>query len=199
MSAPVWCALGVFGLLASLCGCQLLPSRSAGLSALRRDPQAAQRLNEQGLELVEQQHWPEAEARFREALRQDPYLGPAHCNLGVVLLQQRKFYEAGWELRYACQLMPRVAAPRTNLGILYEAVGRYGPAEEQLQQALALAPEDVEIIGHLARVHVRQGKRTDQTLAWLQTITTEDDDPAWRNWARAQLVRTTSTESSNGE
>jgi Flp pilus assembly protein TadD len=182
-------------LLLSVSGCALrgFPPRRPAFA--QRDRARAERLNEQGLALVESGEFAEAEATLREALQADPYHGPAHCNLGLILLQQGKFYEAGWELRYACQLMPRAGQPRANLGILYETVGRYGPAEEHLRAALRLCPDDIEVIGHLARVHVRQDKRTPETLAWLQAVASQDDDPAWRRWAGELLVTTNSSES----
>jgi Tfp pilus assembly protein PilF len=176
-------------LLVSLSGCALRASRPLGSAFPQRDRVQAERLNEQGLALVQEGDFAAAEKRLREALAADPYHGPAHCNLGLVLLQQDKFYEAGWELRYACQLMPRASQPRANLGILYETVGRYGPAEEHLKAALRLSPDDIEVIGHLARTHVRQDKTTPETLAWLQSIATQDDHPAWRRWAGEQLIQ----------
>jgi Flp pilus assembly protein TadD len=185
-------------LLVSLSGCALRASRTSRLAFPERDRQQAERLNEQGLALVGEGEFVEAEATLREALQADPYHGPAHCNLGLTLLQQGKFYEAGWELRYACQLMPRAGQPRANLGILYETVGRYGPAEEHLRAALRLSPDDIEVIGHLARVHVRQDKRTPETLAWLQAVAGQDDDPAWRRWAGEQLTHIRNENSGTG-
>ena len=182
------CTACSVGLLVSLCGCALRAAPGVSPGAVQRDRYAAERLNEQGLALIEKGDLTGAEETFRRALAADPYHGPAHCNLGVVLLQEGKFYDAGWELRHAGQLMPKAAAPRQNLGLLYEAVGRYGLAEEQLRAALRLLPDDVEVIGHLARVHVRQGKRTPETLAWLEAVATQDDHPAWRSWAAGQLA-----------
>lgn len=153
-----------------------------------RDSLAAQQLNEQGLALAQEGRLEAAEENLRAALDADPYFGPAHSNLGVVLLQQGRFYDAGWELRYASQLMPKAAAPRANLGLLYEQVGRYGAAEEELRRALAVAPDDIEIIGHLARVHLRQGKRTDETLGWLEAVAA-DENETWRTWAQRLLSR----------
>ncbi|MEW6250994.1 MAG: tetratricopeptide repeat protein, partial [Planctomycetota bacterium] len=92
-------------------------------------------------------------------------------------------------LKDAARLMPHEAAPRNNLALLYERVGRLGEAEERLREALALAPEDLEIIGHLARVAVRQGKWNGETVAWLKDVATQDDDETWRAWAQAQLAR----------
>lgn len=156
---------------------------------LRPDRALAQRLNDEGLKQVADGHVDAALQSFQCAVESDPYWGIAHCNLGVTLLLKGRMYDGGWELRNACRLMPKAAQPRANLALLYESVGKYGQAEEELRAALALAPEDVEIIGQLARLHVRQGQRSDETVAWLEIIAAQDDDTAWRTWARQQLTQ----------
>ncbi len=164
-------------------------NNAGALRVHARDTFEANRLNADGLALVEQGAFAQAEEHFRQALDADPWHGAAHCNLGVALVEQGKPYDAVWQLQYACRLMPRAAQPRVNLGILYEITGRYGLAEEQLSAALSLSPGDIEIVGQLARLHVRQDKHTENTLAWLQTVASQDDDADWRRWARLELIR----------
>ena len=149
----------------------------------------AEQLNASGLQHINSADLAEAEACFRQALECDPFYGAAHSNLGVVLMQQGRPFDAVWHLRYASQLLPAASAPRTNLGILYELVGRYGPAEEQLRAALRLAPDDIEVIGHLARLHVRQDIWTNDTRAWLEALAAQDDDAAWRTWGQREAAR----------
>ena len=183
-------ARGRYAIWLCLPGMLWLPIGCTGRSTNRvgvRDPISAVRCNEEGLKLVKDGRYPEACEQFRRALEADHYYGPAHSNLGVCLIEIGSFYEAGVELRYATQLMPKAAQPRANLGILYETVGRYDAAEEHLRAALRLEPEDIEIIGHLARIQVDRDVRTDETLAWLQTIATQDDQPAWRRWANTEI------------
>jgi Flp pilus assembly protein TadD len=131
----------------------------------------------------------EAEACFRQALECDPFYGAAHSNLGVALMRQGRPFDAAWHLRYASQLLPTASAPRANLGLLFELAGQYGLAEEQLRAALRLAPDDIEVIGHLARVHVRQDIFTNDTRSWLGTLVVQDDDPAWRTWGQREMAR----------
>lgn len=171
-----------------LCGCAA-PAPRGGSAPPPRDRERAEQSNTDGLALLEQGRATEAEERFRAALDADPFLGAAHSNLGVALLQQGKLYEAAFALRSACSLLPRASQPRTNLGLLFELVGQHGRAEEELRQALSLAPDDIEIVGHLARVHLRQNKHTSETLAWLERVVVEDDDPRWRRWAGETLIR----------
>lgn len=153
-----------------------------------RDRAQAEHFNQRGLELAQAGRLADAEQSFRKALDADPYLGPAHSNLGVALLQMGKLFDAGWELRQACQLMPSAAPPRTNLGILYQTVGRQGLAEDNFRAALLLAPEDLQIIGQLALLKVRQNQADGETVAWLQQLTEQDNDPAWRSWAGEKLA-----------
>ena len=87
--------------------------------------------------------------------------------------------------------MPYASQPHANLGVLFEAVGRSGDAESELRAALRLAPDDIEVVGHLARIHVQQSKRTAETIGWLESIAAHDDNDEWRRWAQGQLARGT--------
>jgi Flp pilus assembly protein TadD len=188
------CRTAVWGLVLPLLG---LAGCGSGLLQARLSPQRgpdraqAEHYNTLGLQHLGEKRWSQAEAAFRSALEADPYYGAAHSNLGVSLLQQGRPYDAAWELRYACRLLPKASAPRVNLALLFERAGRYPEAERELREALVLAPEDLEVIGQLARVQVRQGQRTAEALAWLQTVATQDDNPQWRTWARRELTRAT--------
>ena len=66
-------------------------------------------------------------------------------------------------------------------------MGRYEEADGELRQALRLAPDDIEVLGHLARVNLRRGGSAAEVKTWLQTLVVRDEDPAWRDWARLQL------------
>ena len=169
-----------------LCGCA--QRSSAPAASPPRDRARAEELRAQAITHIQQREWESAEQRLREALQADPFDGPSHANLGVVLWKRGKFFDAGWELRFACQLMPKAAQPRHNLGLLFEAAGRSELAEEQFRSALACDPGDVEIIGHLARIRVRQNKVDDETLALLHSVAADDDDSVWRTWAQGFLA-----------
>ena len=187
MAVRIWRAACGGALAVWFCCCGCAASRS-GPVRLRPDRALAQQFNEEGLRHMADGELDAALAAFRRAVDADPYSGPAHCNLGVALLLKGQPFDGGWELRNACRLMPKAAQPRANLALLYESVGKYGQAEEELRAALALAPEDVEIIGQLARLRVRTGRYDDQTVAWLQTVAEQDDDAVWRAWAQRQLI-----------
>lgn len=177
-----WCA-GLIGL--SVVGCAVTPHRMPVI----RDREAAERYNGLGLECIQRQAYLESETEFQRAIEADPFFGPAYCNLGLVQLELDKPFVAAWNLRHASQLMPRASQPRANLGLLFERVGKYDSAEASLRDALRESPDDIEVIGHLARVQIRQNKFTPETHQWLQTIAERDDDAVWRDWARGELIR----------
>ena len=84
----------------------------------------------------------------------------------VALVQQGREKEAVEELTHALQLDPRHTASRQTLvGILLEA-NRYGEAERKLQEGLALAPEQPDLVMILARLQVERG----DTRAGLATL-----------------------------
>lgn len=182
----------LFARLVALLGAALLQGcvQQHGVvkAAPSRDRARAQELRSRADLHILEQDWEAAERDLRQALQADPFDGPSHANLGVVLWKRGSLFDAGWELRFACQLMPKAAQPRHNLGLLFESVGRSELAEEQYRSALECDPGDVEIIGHLARIRVRQNKVDDETLALLHSVATGDDDSVWRNWAQGFLA-----------
>ena len=80
--------------------------------------------------------------------------------------------DAAWELRYAATLLPKSAAPRSNLALLYEWAGRLERAEAEWRTALALEPEDLEIVGHLADTE-RVSARSNFPARRLGDVVTE--------------------------
>lgn len=75
----------------------------------------------------------------------------------VVMVQQGRIPEATEELTHALQLDPRHAGARQTLvGLLLDA-NRYGDAERKLQEGLAIAPEQPDLIMILARLQVERG------------------------------------------
>lgn len=75
----------------------------------------------------------------------------------VAFVQQGREKEAAEELTHALQLDPRhTAARQTLVGLLLEA-NRYGDAERKLQEGLAIAPDQPELVMILARLQVERG------------------------------------------
>jgi Tfp pilus assembly protein PilF len=153
----------------------------------RRDTETARKLTAEGTELLGAGEYEQAAAKLKSALEADLFYGPAHNNLGLAYYHQEKYYLAAWELQYAANLMPTQADPRNNLGLVFEAVGKLDEAADWYNKALALEPEAIEPLRHLARTRIRQDRLDAQTRQLLEKLVMKETDPAWRNWAESQL------------
>lgn len=168
-------------------GCLGCAGRRAAVAAAR-DRVQADALNQRALAQIDAGDYAAAQASLESAVAADPWSGAARNNLGLVQLKLGRPFEAAQEFQNAIRLLPRASAPRTNLGILLEKAGQFPEAETQLLAALDAAPDDIEIIGALARLRVRQSRFDPQTIAWLKNVAASEEDPAWRDWARRTLV-----------
>jgi hypothetical protein len=62
-----------------------------------------------------------------------------------------------------------------------EAVGEY-------QQALALEPNNPELLGNLVRARVRRGDADEQLQPLLEELVLKETRPQWREWAERELA-----------
>jgi len=181
------------GLAVGPVGCALTGPASNPYATLQqhqaRDTYAAQHHNDKGLEAIQKQDYTAAEAAFRAALEADVFYPAAHNNLGLALLEQGRIYESAWEFQYAAKLMPKSAQPRHNLGTLMERVGHLDEAEKFYSEALSIEPENVEIMGHLARVYLKADRRDETVRELLRKLALRADRGTWDRWARQWLIR----------
>ncbi|MCP4589427.1 MAG: tetratricopeptide repeat protein [bacterium] len=190
MKMTLWsCGLAVCAVTA---GCEV-GTRRAGYETLS-EPQArnallAQQLNDRGLVHVEQGDWESAEQTFREALEADLFYPAAHNNLALCLVHEKRFYEASWEFTWASKLAPHSAEPRNNLGLVLEQVGRLDQARDCYEQALGIDPDNIEVMGHLARVYVKSGEEDGKLHELLEELALGGNEQGWDVWARSQLLR----------
>ena len=154
-----------------------------------RNPDAARRYNERGLDRLDAGDLDAAEKAFSQALAADVEFGPAHNNLGKVYFQQRDWYRAAWEFEYARKLMPRRPEPANNLGLVLERAGELDRAVERFREAVNLAPDHVEYKANLARALVRRGDRTREVRTLLEDVVAHDRRAHWITWAQRQLDR----------
>ena len=154
----------------------------------RRDTETARRLNAEATELLERGQLERAEKVLKKALAADIFSGPAHNNLGAVYYRQEKHYLAAWEFQYAAKLMAACAQPRNNLGMVFEAVGRLDDATAWYEQAMEVEPDNIEIVGNLARILVRTDHKDERTRKLLAEIALRDSRPEWSEWARERLA-----------
>jgi len=154
----------------------------------RRDTEAARERNGEAVGLLKREEFAKAEKVLKAALAADVFFGPAHNNLGTEYYRQKKFYLAAWEFQYAAKLMPHSPEPRNNLGLVFEAVGRLDEAAKWYDEAIAIEPDNPELIGNLARTLLRSGHKDDRTRQVLSDLVMKDTRPDWVAWAREQLA-----------
>jgi Tfp pilus assembly protein PilF len=154
----------------------------------RRDPDAAAKQNQHGLEALAKGKLDKAEKHFKEALIKDVDFGPAHNNLGRLYFDQGKNYLAAWEFEYATKVMPQRGEPYNNLGMVMERVGKLEQAVDAYEMANILCPNHPEVVGNLARVHWSLDKSNRRTRDLLEQLVFIDTRPDWVSWAKEQIA-----------
>ena len=155
----------------------------------RRDTEAARAENLRALELLDKGEIDKAEATLKRALTADIMYGPAHNNLGKVYFRQNKLYLAAWEFEYAAKLMPHQPEPKNNMGLVFEAAGKWDEAVDHYSKALALEPDNPELIGNTARARLRRGDTGPEVRELLSKLVMHDTRSDWVDWARRRLSR----------
>jgi Tfp pilus assembly protein PilF len=154
----------------------------------RRNPEAAAKLNQHGLEALSKGKFDKAEKHFKDALIKDVDFGPAHNNLGRLYFDQGKNYLAAWEFEYATKVMPQRGEPYNNMGMVMERVGKLEQAVDAYEMANVLCPNHPEIVGNLARVHWCQDQSHLRTRDLLEQLVFIDTRPDWVSWAKEQVA-----------
>ncbi len=152
-----------------------------------RDCLTAQKFNSEGLAAIEEDDLDAAAEAFRRALEADLWYAPAHNNLGLTLLKQGQAYPAAWEFHYAAKLMPHSACPLNNLGLVMERVGRLDEAIGFYTESLELSPDNIEVMGHLARAYVKSDRKDAEARHLLEALAYRGTE-GWDLWAREQLI-----------
>jgi len=178
-------------ILFCVCGCA---SKTKGLNYEtikanpKRDPDAAAKLNRQGVEALSRGKLEKAENLFKDALIKDVDYGPAHNNLGRLYFDQGKNYLAAWEFEYATKVMPNRGEPYNNLGMVMERVGKMEQAIEAYETAYSHCPNNPEIVGNLARAWWSHEKNNPKTRELLEKLVFVDSRPEWVSWAKERIA-----------
>ncbi len=182
-------------LWAGLAGCASSEHQRVVASSYRtatptpiKDLEKAIKSNLEGITHLEKKQLDQAERLFKASLTFDVTYGPAHNNLGKVYYLQQKYYQAAWEFQYAANLMPNHPEPKNNLGLVLEAVGKLSEAIDAYAQAVRLEQDNPELIGNLARAHIKRGDRDAQTRGLLEELLLKDTRQDWRLWAQEYMV-----------
>jgi len=96
-----------------------------------------------------------AERHYQAVIDRQPDHGLALNNLAWVLLQQQRPGALALAER-AVQALPGQPAALDTLAAALASHGRWTPAKQALERALALAPADAGLKAHLARIEARQ-------------------------------------------
>jgi tetratricopeptide (TPR) repeat protein len=179
---------------ALLLGCQSPAARPPGgyqtvSPEPNRDADLARRENARAVALMDEGKFADAEAALKSALDADVMCGPAHNNLGKIYFRQGKLYLAAWEFQYAMKLMPNQPEPPNNLGLVFEAAGKLDEAADSYGKAAAIEPENVDVLGNLARARYRRGDRDPELRALLGRLVLRETRPDWLAWERSVLSR----------
>ena len=99
----------------------------------------------QGVELMMDKRFTEAELKFREVLSEKASMAEAHNNLAYVLRKQgsEHFDEALSHYSKAVQLSPKLPEPYMYRGVLYVQMGQPERAKADLSRLQRLGSEDL--------------------------------------------------------
>lgn len=154
-------ALAAAGCLASvLAGCGVAPVAAREL---------AHRSNNNGVALLEQLKYAEAERAFRQALAADGSLALATVNLSLALLYQQQLDAAAVTAAEAARLLPASAQPPYIQGLVARAQGRNDLATVYFSQVRRMDPGDATTSVQLAQIALEE-RRYDEAVALLAPI-----------------------------
>jgi tetratricopeptide (TPR) repeat protein len=139
-----------------------------------------------GIDLFELQGYAAALVVFEYLVGVAPDDAPSHYWLGRVYQEQGRQADAMVVLRHSVELEPGNPRYLTALGIAYREEQLFRLAEEVLEQAKSLDPEDIEIGFELAELHQRRDRTDDAEAELLRIIEIAPDDEAVHR-ALAQL------------
>jgi Flp pilus assembly protein TadD len=193
--SPIRCvaaaALGSAVIL--LAGCQ--PAKPSGmtLEQMRSSQESLQKQSQdeysKGLAALGEKNPDLAMACFEAAIRLNPYNGPAHNELGTILYTRRIYHDAAVEFDAAAKNLPNTYEPLYNLGMVWEGAGRLKEAADAYGGARKIAPDELVVAENLARVYVKMGINTQETIRLLEESMPRELRPDWQRWMHEQLLR----------
>jgi len=155
--AECFMIMGVFGMRAPADVFQR--ARDSVLKALQLEPRLAPAYATLGhIKLQYDRDWDGAEADFNRAITLDASIPEPHLYLGVLWAMRGELDRGLQEVKKSQQLEPLLTLSKTRLGSMLYFARRYGEAEQQLTESLAL--DDRPAIAHraLGRVYLHTGR-----------------------------------------
>lgn len=127
----------------------------------------------------------EAEVEYRKVLSVDPKNATVLNDLGYMLAERGvRLPEALAMIQNAVEVDPQNGAFLDSLGWVYFKLAQYGPAEENLHQAIDRTPTDASIHDHLGELYEKTGRLQLAVTQWERSMSEyahslpADADPA---------------------
>jgi len=127
----------------------------------------------------------EAEVEYRKILSVDPKNATVLNDLGYMLAEHGvRLQEALAMIKKAVEVDPQNGAFLDSLGWVYFKLAQYGPAEENLHQAIDRTPTDASIHDHLGELYEKTGRLQLAVTQWERSMSEyahslpADADPA---------------------
>jgi tetratricopeptide (TPR) repeat protein len=191
MSQGVWKLWFIVSLCFFAAACQS-PSAKAKreLNAELQRRETARKESEQlyvdGIKAYHAADLKEARGRLQRAVGADDQNFSAWMALGATEFASDRYYEAAQAFDAAKRLQPSRFEPHFNLGTVFEFVGHYQKAIDAYEIALALAPDQVEVMENLARTYIKSGRNLDKARELIGRALTNEYRLEWRHWLEAQ-------------
>jgi len=125
------------------------------------------KLLESGKKSIDDEHWDDAAARFRQAAREAPDCAQAHADLGLALSKMRQWDDAAHEYRTAIALEPKSSLLHSNLGAMLAASQHFEEAERESAEALKLDLRNVRAHYVLAGIFLQRNAPLEEVLPHL--------------------------------
>ncbi len=179
--------LGVAVFTMAICGCQnpqieAKETLSDNLIAMQAAKARSSELYEKAFNAYKSGDFDAARTRIEKSLDADGRNSHALMLLGVIEHESKNLFEAAFAFHRASRLEPYRYEPHYNTGIVLEEAGRYEQAIERYEAALALAPNELEVMENLVRCYVKSNTKLDSAGELIDKSLAQETRPEWRKW-----------------
>src|SRR5438270_5147453 len=132
--------------------------------------------------------WAAAEREWTLALGPGKPSAVTLNNLGLVRKNQKRYTEAADLFEQAIALRAKYMAPYKHLAEMYAEMGRIEDADRQYQQAISLAPLDVNARNSYVRFLLQQGRNSEAREQFARSAETDANAEAYDNLGDLDLA-----------
>lgn len=163
------------------------------LKAFRRvlqyDPKFPEAWNEVGRIHLVRDEYAEALTAFQKELQANPNNAHARNNLGLTHWLQKHYTEALAGYREQLRQRPRDATAISSIGLIHEEQKDYAAAAQELEKAIALAPDEAALRIALANCYCRLKQESKCTAIIEAAAARRDTAENWHAVASAMAAR----------